>query len=355
MRRFIKNIFIFLIPFLIFIPVTSLWYFITKLHVESELSEISGYENIIMGDSQMQRINPRSFRLNTYNFSNSAEHYYFTYQKIKRLLGREDHRIKQIILGISAHNFAPVYERLFDITEEEGRASLRQNFYFMDLKNNDFFELSDLADISTLKGIYYKPGWGGYKSSELSDPDSSVINRIFRMHYLNDDADTIPGSNPDDIIRDYADNFFRCDADDIIGVNAGDIIRCNADDNISDNADYIMRGNTGTDLNPDAVAEGISEQIEYLYNIDSICHAHNIRLILVTTPYHPDYLERVDSLYINLLDQTVDSMKNITYISYLNYRTDPKIMSDAVHLNSRGSDIFSKMINDTTNSLIHDK
>lgn len=289
MRRFIKDIFIFIIPLLLFIPFTALYYYTKKLKIASEFKQISSYETLIMGDSQMQRINPELFSLNTYNFSNTGEHYFFTYQKIIWLLSMEDHNIKQIILGVSAHNFSPFYERLFDIKGQEGKASLRRNVYFLELSDNDFFDFDDLVTIGALKGIYSKPDWGGFKNSVFANPDSLTINKMLKIHYLKGNADTI----------------------------------------------------------------NISEQIEYLFRIDSICNANDIRLFLVTAPYHPSYLNQIDSIYIDLLEQTVSSLKNVNCINYLNYNVDPKIMSDAVHLNSEGSVIFSKMINDTLNSMIH--
>jgi len=39
------------------------------------------------------------------------------------------------------------------------------------------------------------------------------------------------------------------------------------------------------------------------------------------------------------------------YVSYMDPEINPELMSDAVHLNSDGADIFSKMINDTINAM----
>jgi len=256
---------------------SSIYYFTSKLKVESELKNISRYECLIMGDSQMQRIKPEFSDVNAFNFASSGEHYYFTYQKIKRLIGFKNHKIKSIIIGLSAHSFCPAYIRIFNKQFSEGRDSFIRYFYFFNKDNNN-----DLLTKSTFKGIYSTPDWGGLKISQFKEPDTSVIDKTFKIHY-----------------------------------------ETNKNENMYD-----------------------SKQAKYLTRIDSICRANDITLFAVSLPYHPAYLSKIDSLYMNILNEAAGSLPNTIYINYLNQKINPNLMSDANHLNSEGADIYSKMIFD---------
>jgi len=240
-----------------------------------------------MGDSQMQRLKPDKFDLKTYNLASSAEHYYFTYQKLKKIVDFKNHEIKQIILGVSAHNFAPVYCRFFNIKYPEGKSSFSRYLYFINLTNNEFIRIEEILSKSLIEGIYKGPDWGGLQISNKKNPDISIINQMFKEHYE---------------IK-YKESLYS------------------------------------------------SEQIKYLSFIDSLCNDHNIDLILVSTPYCPQYIINVDQSYFNILEKTVDRMVSAKYVSYIDPEINPELMSDAVHLNSDGADIFSKMINDTINAM----
>ena len=292
---FIRLIYFFSIPFALFILFTLLYYYSYKQYVSSDLKKISEYECIIMGDSQLQRLQSELFKYKTFNFASSGEHYYFTYQKIKKIVGFKDQKIKKIILGVSLSSFGPAYNRLFDLNFSEGQNSLERYFYFINLNDNEFFKPKDIFKKNIfrniLKGIYIKPDWGGLFVSNSENPDSLTVNKVFNIHY-------------------------------------------------------------GIKKNERVVSE---EQIKYLINIEQLCNENNIDLYLVSGPIHPMYKKNVDSIYYDVLTSTVLSLKNTKYINYLNEKTKPNLISDPVHLNSKGADIYTKMISDSLNIKTNNK
>ncbi len=282
MKRFIKEILLFSLPVFGFILFVWCYYLITLNKATSELERISQYECIIMGDSQMQRIKPSLFTCNTYSFASSAEHYYFSYQKIRKVLSCKDYKTRRIILGINPHVFAPVYSRRFNTEFPEGRENLLRFIYFLDLKSQDFLKAKDFLSLNFVKGVFSGPDWGGISTSFNNNPDSTIINTVF-----------------------------------------GDQYRI-----MSNESPYA------------------SEQMIYLSKIDSLCHANEIDLLLVSLPYHSAYYSKIDTYYIDIFEENVEVVKYAKHINYLDARVDPELMSDGTHLNSNGSDLYSKRIND---------
>ncbi len=285
MKRFIFKLFLFLTPVYLFILITVSYYFYYKSRVVSDLQLISNYECLIMGDSQMQRINPDKFDQPTFNFASSGEHYYFTYQKLIKLLGFKNHHIKQVVLGVSVHNFAPVYFKLLSTNYVEGRSSLSKYLYFIPLNDGVFLQAKDFLTKSMVKGVFDGPYWGGLICSENANPDTNTINTTFEIHYR------------------------------------------------------IQKGEPRFS----------SEQMKYLTLINELCANHHVELILLTLPYHPLYLKKTDSFYTQLLWQNIQLLNSNKYISYLEDVVNPGWMSDAVHLNVKGADFYTEAINDSIN------
>lgn len=292
MKQFFTKIFIFIIPVILACLFTLLYYKYYKDKVNSELNRIASFDCLILGDSQMQRIDPMAFSGECYNFASSGEHYYFTYQKLKKIISSENHKTKKIVLGVSVHNFSPFYNRLFDLDFPEGQASFCRYLYFIDLDEHTFIkDKKKLLINSLINGIYIKSDWGGFYTSNNENPDSTIVLKTLKTHY------TIASSEN----------------------------------------------------------RHSKEQIKYLHLIDSLCKSNNINLFLVSTPYHPFYKKSIDPYYFNSLEEVLSTMKNINYINYLDYQIDPSLMSDGNHLNSKGSEIFSKMMNENINTPMHHK
>ncbi len=261
-------------------------YSISKIHTDAKLSELSEYPHLLMGDSQIQRIHGELIFENAQNIASSAEHYYFTYQKLLRLVQNKNHQIDTLILGVSIHSFAPVYNRLFSIRFPEGKRSLERYLYFIPLfdESNFLTEFEHLLK-PLMVGIFSSPYWGGFHESDHSNPTEETINTTFDMHFS---------------IKQNEEKF-----------------------------SYSQRA--------------------YLYKIDSLCTANNIDLILLSTPYHPLYKEKLDSDYIDFFSATLGKLDHRYHLSFIADDIDPNLMSDANHLNKLGAIKYSKIIKKSMN------
>lgn len=283
MGTFFKKLVYFIIPVILFIAVFAVIYNTKASKVNKRLHEVStNYSILIMGDSVMQRISPAYFNDPTYNFAGSAEHYYFTYSKLKKLFSFDDSKIKHVVLGISVHNFAPVYQRLFNLRYSEGQRSLKRYLYFMDFESSKFFSFSDIAfNKNFVKGVFRNPYWGGFKESPHNNPEVTVIRRILQMHY--------------------------------------------STDGILDPNDF-------------------SEQAYYLDQIKKLCRENNVTLFLVSTPVHPYYKNQAEDHYFEILEKVIKRHNDINYLNYLNDDISSAYMSDANHLNKEGAAKYSQLI-----------
>ncbi len=287
MKKFILKIIIFCIPaFLLFLS-ALICYSISKINTDTKLNELSAYEHLLMGDSQIQRIHGELIFENTQNIASSAEHYYFTYQKLLTLVQNKNHRLDTLILGVSIHSFAPVYNRLFSIDFPEGKRSLERYLYFIQRFDESDF-LTDYEPLlkPLIVGIFSEPYWGGFHESDHSNPTEETINTTFDMHFS---------------IKQNEEKF-----------------------------SYSQRA--------------------YLYKIDSLCTANNIDLILLSTPYHSLYKEKLDSDYVDFFLSTLGKLDHRYHLNFIGDDIDPSLMSDANHLNKLGAIKYSKIINKALNT-----
>ena len=276
----------FIIPAIVFTLITIAFYFYSKINVKSDSIDVSKYKCLIMGDSQMQRINTTYFSDSTYNIASSAEHFYFTYQKLLRILEKKNNKVKKIVLGVAPHSFSPVYSRLFDVEVTEGKNSLKRYLYYLNRSTEAaFVKLSTLPFKETVIGVYRKPEWGGLVKSDKSNPDFLTVNRTFKMQY------TVKGDE---------DKYSQ-------------------------------------------------SQKEYLHMIAKTCAANNIDLFICSTPYHTDYKEQIDGEYFDYFYRTIGELKNYHHIDFLSEVPPPNWMSDANHLNITGASYYSKRINEIIN------
>ncbi|MEE4115400.1 MAG: hypothetical protein V2I37_04490 [Marinilabiliaceae bacterium] len=283
MRQLGKRLLHFIIPAIIFSVISIVFYLFGRIRVNSEFKDISAYECLIMGDSQMQRINPGNFTVNTYNLASSAEHFYFTYRKLLNVLKNKDHNIKKIVLGAAPHSFSPVYSRLFDPGSAEGKNSLKRYLYYLDKTSREnFVKFSDLPFRETAIGVFRKPEWGGLVESEKADPDIKIVNRTFRMQYA---------------VKGNEDKFSR-------------------------------------------------SQKKYLNMIEELCSASNIDLYICSTPYHKEYINKIDTRYFDYFYTAIRELKNYYHIDFLADEISSDLMSDANHLNTFGASRYSKRINE---------
>lgn len=264
------------------ISLVVLYIYKTSL-IDEELKKIAKTNSLlIMGDSQMQRLNPELFDDKTYNFSSRSEHYFFTHSKLKKIFSTPKHTIKKVLLGVSIHSFSPMYKKTFDVRYIEGKYSFRRFMFFNNfIKSNEFSNFSFFFKYNScfIDGLYRDVEKDGYYKSLGKNPNNAIIDRIYDVHYPNDIENRITLS-----------------------------------------------------------------QEKYLNNIIDLCSKNSVKLILISTPMHSYYKEKVDNRFYNVLSKII-KQSNCEYINFLNENTPINYFSDANHLNVNGAIVYSKKIN----------
>ena len=271
MKKFIIRFIVFLIPVALFIGVSIGFYNAKRHTVIKKASKIADNSTIIMGDSQMQRLKPKLFK-NTYNFAGSGEHYYFTYNKLMTLLKSRDNKIKKVILNCGPHNFSPAYSRKIKFSGNIGKADLKRYFYFISSYDKNVLQIKDIISFRIIADVYSHPDWGGTYSSNADNPDSTIINAIYRKHFNR------KSSEP----------------------------------------------------------EFAESQMIYLKKIIDLCSKNSIELVLVSMPYHPDYSAKISPEFLKHYNDIIENLPHVKYINLIDVMPDPAFMSDATHLNDKG-------------------
>jgi hypothetical protein len=267
------------------------FYNYSKDIVDLKLKELSSYECLLMGDSQIQRLDGNLLGYNSSNIASSGEHYFFTYSKLLMIVENNNHKPNVVILGVSIHNFAPIFNRLFNLDFPEGKSSLERYLYFIQPFNNSDFitHINQLLSFSFVKGVYSSPDFGGFFESDNSNPTTETINKAYEVYFS---------------IKRDEDKF------------------------------------------------SVSQRT-YLYKIDSLCTANNIELVIISTPYHTVYKEKIKTEYYDYYTKVLSKLNNRKHINFLPDKTNPNLMSDANHLNSKGVKYYSDIIRKEINALPH--
>ena len=91
----------------------------------------------------------------------------------------------------------------------------------------------------------------------------------------------------------------------------------------------------------------LQKEIDALYGIIEICRKHNIKPILVTTPYRREYNNKFSKNFYKQLHDIINSICRQTGVEYHDYRNDPRFSSsyeynrNADHLTPLGAVVFT--------------
>ena len=162
-----------------------------KIKLNTKFETIAtNYSYLIMGDSQTQRLSEDVFDKKTFNFSNTAEHYCFTYYKLKQLFSQETCNTKLILLGVSVHNFSSIYHKLLDLDKEEGLSSLKNFVYYLDMFDNEVFSFYDIISRKQFyQGVLKGPLKNRVIRSSMKEPKKEDVLKAIEMHFSKDGLD----------------------------------------------------------------------------------------------------------------------------------------------------------------------
>jgi len=302
MKLFLKkSLFFLLIGTLLvflFFPIN----FIYNKRVE-KLTLGGNISTLICGDSHPMCALDDKIIPDSINISLSAECYYYTYYRLKKILNN-DNDLKYILLGLSFSNFGENRDNRIYKTEEIKNMYPK---YFLILENREKLDLLKKNPNGLLKSTpyilksaittFFKPNkyanypfWGCFHDSKNTNLSDENIKAAINRHYYNNNFDLLQGFS--------------------------------------------------------------ALQLEYLLKIIDLCNKNNIRLYLINTPISNEYFSKIPEKFINHYYSIVKKLKfskNIRILDYHNYQLPQNCFGDADHLNSNGAKIFSEIIMDEIN------
>ncbi len=196
MKKFINQLFIFFaIPILLISLLAAIFiYYISLLSVNCSLP--IHITEIYVGDSHIKKAINDSLLTNGKNLGCSAETYYFSYHKIKRILAANDH-IEKIYLGFSYHNLSSYFNNF--IYGKGAHALTSKYFYMLPLNQKLQLLRWNLAHPRTffksivkagMHSVKYQPDFeflGGYDNTFVYlKADTLSINKRIQHQYFNE-------------------------------------------------------------------------------------------------------------------------------------------------------------------------
>jgi len=293
MEKFIKNIIVFgSILSLVCTSIIIINYFL----IQSEPITIPANKNIVvLGDSTAEAaINDAVFK-SCINISNSADSYYYSYLKLKKILVSNP-KIDTILLSFAPHN---IYDNMWLSDKEYININLR--IYYPLMSWEDFVFL-------------YKQNPKGVIQATSAIIKRSGKNIIFKILGIK---------------KSYYGDFEALDRDILKEVQEKLIT-----------GEKIPSFRIPTNLN-------ISEQeILYLHKIITISNENKLKLYLINTPKREELLQY--PIYgVKEFNKYYDTkLYKTDYLDFSQFKMPDNFYSDFVHLRVEGADYFSNLLED---------
>lgn len=284
MRAFIKSISYFLLPLLLITTIFLLWtVIISKSVLESSLQfELPQNKSILFaGDSHIVGAIPDSLYLNSINIGLRSESYYHTYHKLKYFIGKQ--QINKIYLGFSYHNLASYYDSFID------------GPFSSQISSRLFFILPFKEKMRVLF----------WNNKNLFDfiKDLNKNSKLLKLNITNSKSNFIDGF---DI---FHNNTIFSEKTCALRINA-------------------------QFFNDGKVSRFAKFNLIYFNAIIEMCFEKEIELILLTTPLHKKYIQKVPKVYISEFIKFTKKNKSINLENII--LTDSCYSPDGDHINNKG-------------------
>lgn len=289
MYKFIRKLIVFLIVPALFMILVLLS---LNVFVKTNYKVKSGITNVFLGDSHIQLAINDSLILESLNCGATSETFYFSYYKLKNLLN-DNPSIKNVYLGFSFHNLSGYSDRF--VTGDYS-ASIAPKYYFI-LPLKEQFRL-----------IYWNRN---DLFSFVRDVIKTGVSQTFKVkHYP--------------FMGGYSREFNKTFA-----------------------ADSSMNKRINFQYFDNGKLNSVSRfNINYLYKIISFCKRSRINLVLINTPLHRYYYDKIPRVYKEELNKIVvkNRLKFID-LSKLKFE-DNCFIPDGDHVSTIGADKVSEKINE---------
>lgn len=289
MRKFIKNTIYFLLP--VFLVAVFLFLYLNVVVKQTKIKyKLNSKINIIaIGDSHIQQSLNDSILFTIKNLANSSESFVYSYYKLIAIT-KNNPQIDTIFLGASYHSFSKYYD---DFTYNS--SVLKKYFYILPFKkqlemikkiNDPFVFIISSFKILLKPSRYYD--WIGYFNNYSTNVSVNEQSIVNRINFQYYKNDSLYGYSKDNI--------------------------------------------------------------SYFYKIVQFCKVNKIELIIVNTPLHKSYQEKIPKDYINKFYSLV-SENNLSIIEFDKFSfEDADFLPDGDHVSKRGSEKSSKIIDSLLNN-----
>jgi len=291
MKKFFKKVAFFFLSIIVFLIIDEV--FINSRLNNNELYKIDPSTDVlILGNSHPECSLNDSLINHSINFSQSAECYFYTYYKLKKLVEANPH-IKTVIVEYTNTVFRKEMDNwLF----EEA---------YLGSKYPKYSQLLSIKDNSLL--FYKNPGpyLIAYKDA-LKAKGRLLLKRNTCVY------NEFEWGGYSYLVRDKIQQIKK-------DITKSDIQKINPDEELT------------STLN-----------ISNLKKIAGFCKANNLKLILFRSPLHPLYIKEFEVELTTLLK---NDLQDIPFWDYSNYQLEDSEFADLEHLNHIGAKRFSTAIN----------
>jgi hypothetical protein len=242
-----------------------------------------------MGDSHIQCAINDELLANGKSFAQSAEALYFTYYKMEALL-QHNPSIKKVYLGFGCHNISTHYDEF--VSGEFSKDIAPKYFYTLPLKEKLFIIRHNKKDLFSLLESILHNGWRNknlYKTNSL--------------------------------LGHYENYFINCAA-----------TKSSMDKRIE------------TQFYKNGQLRGFSAvNIKYFTKIVQLCRSRNVALVVLNTPLHPYYKNKIPTKFINEYNtlMTENNLKPFDFSMLI--LNDSSYVPDGDHISAKGSPVTTAL------------
>ena len=308
MKRFLNTVLAFLLVLIVVLLVSSLFYghYKDQYLQDKNLMLGANIKTLIIGDSHAETTFDDSIIPDSRNIAFHAEHYLFTYFKLKRII-ESNPQIENVILSYGPHNLSQGADvTLFSL----GRNSRSFARYFMLLDKEgveDTYSPTQNWRINYLKWKFNIPFQLKLEGKLLY---KTVLNKQFGL------------------------NDFP-----FVGKFYASSMHVFSDVSEPINGHYFKKGK---------LLQKSNLALKYLYKTIELCEANTIKLVLINTPLHLEYRKRIPEyftkLYTNTSLEITSKHPLIQIIDYSEQILTDSAFGDYHHVNRIGAAKVSKIL-----------
>jgi hypothetical protein len=263
-----------------------------------------GTKTLIAGDSHMETgVSPRNLPY-SYSIALSGENYFYTYSKLKYFI-EVNNCINTVILGCSWHNFAKKYQESYLF----GDKSSAMHGYFPLLGDEDKSVIKRWSPDYIVPFLVYDIGMpiGIYK-------DKFIVAGLIDAQIKKDDVNFYGG------YKELTGSKYK-------------------DTSVKEKINLYFDGDYSNESNL---------MNTYLHKIIQLCEKNNLQIVLVNSPVHPYFKERVPEHFITAFNkQLTNIVKQYSHAKYIDMSSltlPSSVYYDGDHMNKIGAAIVANYL-----------